>query len=106
MIAISTAREALRKVGISSIKRKPEKTGPPSTQQSRIRAAAPRYMTDAQALALKIAGEQGWIARSIVANARDKRCVVSVQKDEDVAWIVSDGSIKSEDDIVKGAGIV
>jgi hypothetical protein len=61
-------------------------------------------MTDAQVLALKIAGEQGWTARSIVADAKNKRCAVSIEKGDEVAWIVPDGSVKSEDDIVKGSG--
>lgn len=102
MIAHTTAKEALRKVGVSTTKKSKNVT----PQHKNIRIAAPRYMTDAQAMALKIAGEQGWVARSIVADSKHKRCAVSIEKDELVAWIVSDGSVKSEDDMVREAGAV
>lgn len=100
MIAHVTANEVLRKVGVST---KSKKVTP---EAKRIRTAAPRYMSEAQATALRIAGEQGWTARSIVADAKAKRCAVSIEKDGEVAWIASDGSVKSESDIVKSAGAV
>jgi hypothetical protein len=101
MIAQTTAREVLRVTGVPTSKSKRA-----SVQQKRIRAAAPRYMTEAQATALKVAGDQGWSARSIVANAKEKRCAVSIQKGDEVAWIDSEGKLRSEDDILKSAGAV
>lgn len=101
MIAQNTAREVLRVISVPTAKSKRA-----STQQKRIRAAAPRYMTDAQATALKVAGDQGWVARSIVANAKEQRCAVSIQKGDEVAWIDGNGTLRSEDDIIKSAGAV
>lgn len=101
MIATTTAREALRVTGVPTSKSKKA-----SIQQRQIRAAAPRYMTDAQALALKVAGEQGWKARSIVANAKEQRCAVSIQKGNEVAWIDANGALRSEDEILKNSGAV
>lgn len=101
MIAHTTARDALRVTGVPTTKSKKA-----SNQQKRIRTAAPRYMTEVQAAALKLAGEQGWVARSIVANAKDKRCAVSIQNGDEVAWIDSEGHLRSEDDILKSAGAV
>lgn len=102
MIAQTTAHKVLRQVGVSTNAKKKHVT----KNEKALRVAAPRYMTDAQAVALKIAGEQGWKARRIVADAKKKACAVSIEKDGEVAWIASDGSIRSEDDIVKGAGAV
>jgi type III secretion system FlhB-like substrate exporter len=101
MIAHNTAREVLKVISVPTSKSKKA-----STQQKRIRTAAPRYMTEAQAVALKVAGEQGWVARSIVANAKEQRCAVSIQKGEEVAWIDYTGALRSEDDILKNAGAV
>lgn len=101
MIAQTTANQALRALSVPGAKSKTK-----TEQQKRIRAAAPRYMTDVQAEALKAAGENGWVARSIVANAKTKRCAVSIQNGEEVAWINHEGKLLSEDDIVKEAGEV
>lgn len=102
MIAQTTAHKVLRQVGVSTSTKKKNVT----KHEKAMRVAAPRYMTDAQALALKIAGEQGWKARRIVADAKKKACAVCIEKDDDIAWIASDGSVRSEDDIVKGSGAV
>lgn len=101
MIAHTVANQALRALHVPSAKSKSK-----TTQEKRIRAAAPRYMTEVQAEALRVAGEQGWTARSIVANAKTKRCAVSIQNGEEVAWIDAEGKLLSEDDMIKQAGVV
>ena len=101
MIAQTTAKQALRAVSVPTSKK-----SKPTPNQKRIRAAAPRYMTEAQAVALKVAGEQGWIARSVVASAKHKKCTVSVEKEGEIAWIDSDGVVRSEHDIIKAGGLV
>jgi hypothetical protein len=102
MIASTIANAALRKVGVSTNKNKKNVT----RQERALRAAAPRYMTEAQAVALKVAGENGWTARSIVADAKKHACAVSIEKDGEIVWIASDGTLKTEEDIVKGSGAV
>jgi hypothetical protein len=101
MIAQTTAKEVFRAIRVPSAVSKRA-----STQQKRIRAAGQRYMTEAQATALKVAGDQGWEARSIVANAKEQRCIISIQKGDEVAWIDGNGTLRSEDDIIKSAGAV
>lgn len=101
MITHTVANQALRALHVPSAKAKAK-----TVQEKRIRAAAPRYMTAAQAAALKAAGEHGWTARSIVANAKTKRCAVSIQNGEEVAWIDYEGALLSEDDMIKRAGAV
>jgi type III secretion system FlhB-like substrate exporter len=101
MIAHNVANQTLRALSVPTAKSKKN-----TSQQRRIRAAAPRYMTEAQAAALKAAGEHGWVARSIVANAKTKRCAVSIQNGDEVAWIDHEGHLKSEDDILREAGAV
>jgi type III secretion system FlhB-like substrate exporter len=101
MIAHTTAREVLRVTGVPTKKSKKA-----SAQQKAIRTAAPHYMTEVQAEALRVAGEQGWVARSIVANAKEKRCAVSIQNGDEVAWINSEGKLISENDMVKNSGAV
>lgn len=101
MITNSIASQALRALSVPSAKSKAR-----TPQQRNIRAAAPRYMTEVQAQALKAAGENGWVARSIVANAKTKRCAVSIQNGDEVAWIDHEGKLLSEDDMVKQAGAV
>lgn len=100
MIAQTTAHKILRQVGVSTTKKNITKN------EKAIRVAAPRYMTDAQAIALNVAGDQGWKARRIVADAKKKACAVCIEKDGDVAWITPDGTVRSEDDIVKGSGLL
>jgi len=101
MIAQTIANQALKALSVPTARSKTK-----TAQQKRIRAAAPRYMTVAQAEALRVAGEQGWVARSIVANVKTKRCAVSIQKGEEVAWIDHEGKLKSEDDILRESGAV
>lgn len=100
MIAQTTANRILRTVGVSAKKKASTRA------EKAISVAAPRYMTEAQAIALRVAGEQGWKARRIVADARKKACAVCIEKDGEVAWVASDGSVRSESDVVKGSGAV
>jgi hypothetical protein len=66
----------------------------------------PQYMTKTQGFVLKMAQDAGWVIRSMVANTKTHKVAISLEKDGEVAWITSDGSLKSESEVVKASGSV
>ncbi len=68
--------------------------------------APPQYMTKQQGFVLKMAQDAGWVIRSMVANTKTHKVAISLEKDGEVAWIASDGALKSESEVVKASGAV
>lgn len=66
----------------------------------------PQYMTKQQGFVLKMAQDAGWTIRSMVANTKTHKVAISLEKDGEVAWIASDGALKSESEVVKASGSV
>lgn len=66
----------------------------------------PQYMTKQQGFVLKMAQDAGWVIRSMVANTKTHKVAISLEKDGEVAWIASDGALKSESEVVKASGAV
>ncbi len=66
----------------------------------------PKYMTKQQEFVLKMAQDAGWVIRSMVANTKTHKVAISLEKDGEVAWIASDGALKSESEVVKASGAV
>jgi hypothetical protein len=50
--------------------------------------------------------DAGWVIRSMVADTKTHKVAISIEKDGETAWIVSDGSLKSEAEVVKASGSV
>lgn len=66
----------------------------------------PQYMTKQQGFVLKMSQDAGWVIRSMVANTKTHKVAISIEKDGEVAWIASDGALKSESEVVKASGSV
>lgn len=81
-----------------------EATAPKSSAPKQI--APPKYMTKNQEFVLKMAQDAGWVIRSMVANTKTHKVAISLEKDGEVAWIASNGALKSESEVVKASGAV
>jgi hypothetical protein len=80
---------------------KPARVGrPPKT------VSPPNYMSKAQERLLKMAQGDGWVIRSIVSNTKTHKCAIAIEKESEVAWIASDGTLRSETEVLKASGAV
>lgn len=76
------------------------KTSKPKTVQP------PQYMNKKQEFVLKMSQDAGWVIRSMVADTKTHKVAISIEKDGEVAWIASDGLLRSESEVVKASGAV
>jgi hypothetical protein len=83
-----------------------KKSGLLSSNQRRLKTAAPLYLTDKQAKALQAVGKTGWRGRSIVTDVKSRRCAISIANNDEIAWVTAEGLIEREELVVKHSGML